>query len=311
MRKNGTDSPIRIALSLFASVWMIAFASGADGQTTAMSEWQTAAGGKMAFEVASIRLSKPGTFRPPNIPLGNDDATGPSGGIFQVDYPVWVLIQFAYKLNSDQRNMLRNSLPKWAATEAYTVQAKAEIPNATKDQMRLMVQSLLVDRFHLVVHFETKDMPVLALSLQKPGVLGQRLLPHEKGPPCDAVATISPENVPSFFPLTCDEYAIRPAGGQMVLWGSRNTTMNLLAESLNDRGALGKPVVDRTGLEGRFDFTMEWTMEGMPGATPESSDMPVTTFLEALREQVGMKLTPTRAGVKVLVVDNLERPTEN
>ena len=252
--------------------------------------------------------------------MENDDAMRPSGGTFHADDPVWVLIQFAYKLNADQGRILRDSLPKWATgdpfaptSESYSIGAKSELPNPTKDQFRLMVQSLLADRFHVQVHFEMKDLPVLALSLQKPGALGPKLLPHEKGPPCDAVVTISAERVPSFFPITCGEFAIRPGptGGRMVLWGSRDTTMDLLAAHLNDRGGVGKPVVDRSGLNGRYDFTMEWTMEALQVSTPEPPDTPVTTFLEALKDQLGMKLEPARAAVRVLVVDSLERPTEN
>jgi bla regulator protein blaR1 len=321
MRRNGVFFPVRFTLKLITSVWAIAFASLAFGQTTAAApDWQIAAGGNLAFEVASIRLTKPGAARPPSIPMENDDAMRPSGGTFRADFPVWVFIQFAYKLNADQCKILRDSLPKWATgdpfsrtAESYSIQAKSEIPNPTKDQLRLMMQSLLAERFHLQVHFEMKDMPVLALSLQKPAVLGPKLLPHEKGPPCDAVATISAEKVPSFFPITCGDYSIRPGptGGRMVLWGSRNTTMDLLAAHLNDRGDIGKPVVDRSGLNGRFDFTMQWTMEYLPVSTPVPPDTPVTTFLEALKDQLGMKLEPTRAAMKVLVVDSLERPTEN
>jgi uncharacterized protein (TIGR03435 family) len=188
------------------------------------------------------------------------------------------------------------------------VEARFENPNATKDQQRLMMQALLADRFKLTVHFETRELPVLGLVLLKPGVLGPKLLPHEKGPACDAVPTISAEKVPSFFPTECDTQAMRNVGGHALMMGSRNSTMAVLAGSLNSAGGLGKPVVDRTGLIGRYDFRLEWTLDE-PGSP--AADGPDTTFLEALKDQLGMKLEPIRAPVKVLVVDHLERPSEN
>ena len=98
-----------------------------------------------------------------------------------------IYITFAYKLwpTQQQGEALLAQLPKWAREESIVIEAKAD-GNPTKDQMRLMVQSLLADRFKLTLHFERRQTPVFALALAKPGRLGPKLRPHAEGPPCDA-----------------------------------------------------------------------------------------------------------------------------
>ena len=195
-----------------------------------------------AFEVASIKPSK--TFHPPNFPLDPGDAYAAVGGRFYADFPLIVYITFAYKLSltRDQRDALTAALPKWAASDLFEIEARAN-GTPTKDQMRLMMQSLLAERFKLAVHFESRDMPLLALVLAKPGKLGPNLRPHEQGPACDSGADV--------FPRQCQVYArIRTAKGT-VRDGSRNTTMEIFAGSLRE---LGRPVVDRTGLHGKIRF---------------------------------------------------------
>jgi bla regulator protein blaR1 len=144
-------------------------------------DWQTAAGGKMAFEVASVKLPKPGMFTMPTFFLGLDDAK-PPGGRFSGNFSLASYIWFAYKLRAFQFNEILAQLPKWA-NESYVIDAKAD-GNPTKDQMRLMMQSLPADRFKLRVDFETNEVPVLALTLVKPGKLVPKLRPHSEGPPC-------------------------------------------------------------------------------------------------------------------------------
>jgi hypothetical protein len=148
-------------------------------QTQKVPQWQTAAGGKMSFEVASIRLSKPGTFTLPSFPLSRDDSYTPTAGLFRADFPLMVYVEFAYKLwlTREQRESILAHRPKWVATDNFEIHARAS-GNPTKDQMRLMMQSLLADRFKLAIHFETQQVPVLALVLVKPGVTGPKLRPH-------------------------------------------------------------------------------------------------------------------------------------
>lgn len=97
-----------------------------------------------------------------------------------------MFIQFAYKLNGFQDKTAFDHLPKWATAEYFDIEAKAPNPNVTKDQMRLMVQSLLADRFKLAVHLEARDVPAMALVRVNPDKIGPRLRPHSEGPDCDA-----------------------------------------------------------------------------------------------------------------------------
>jgi beta-lactamase regulating signal transducer with metallopeptidase domain len=159
-------------------------------------DWQTKAGGKLAFEVASVKLSA-GRQTALNVPLDAGDRYTPTGGLFRADVPLWSYIQFAYKLwwpAEDQRKEI-DRLPKWVTNDRYSIEARAA-GNPTKDQYRLMVRSLLADRFKLAAHFETHHVPVLALTLAKAGKLGPKLIAHADGRACGD-PTLSPGPVPA------------------------------------------------------------------------------------------------------------------
>ena len=98
-------------------------------------------------------------------------------------------------------------LPKWVWSDMYDIEARAPMSNATKDEMRLMMQSLLAERFHLAAHFENQTVPVFALVLAKPGKLGPNLRPHESGPPCDTAGGNRPQDR-DVFPPDCETYAL-------------------------------------------------------------------------------------------------------
>lgn len=262
----------------------------------------------MAFEVASIKPSDPGKFTPPLFPLDAGDAYAATGGRFSADFPLVLYITFAYKLSlsPDQRQAVIEHLPKWVASDRFNIQAKAE-GTPTKDQMRLMMQSLLADRFRLAEHFETQDASIFVLTLAKPGKLGPKLHPHSEGPSCD-----TPDA--SVFPSRCDVQALTRFPGHMPMAGSRNTTMDLIAASLTGLGRLGRPVIDHTGLTGRFDYTLEWEPERESPEAPEAGVHPELQgpgFLAALREQLGLKLESARGPVRTLVIDHVKRPSEN
>jgi uncharacterized protein (TIGR03435 family) len=307
-----TVSILRILSFLLpAAVFVTLAAAVGLGQGPKVPDWQTAAGGKMEFAVASIRPGKPGEFTYPNFPISNDDSyvAGPNNS-FVAGFTFEVYIAFAYKLrlSSDERRAMFANQPGWVTADAYVIRAKAD-GNVTKDQLRLMMQSLLADRFKLAVHFETKEVPVLALTLVKPGKLGPKLRPHSEGPPCDR-----PDD--KVFPYQCDSYGFRRTPDHTNMEGSRNTTMSLLATSLTSIPgvSLAHPVVDQTGLSGRYDFTLEWAPESNVSATPGAgvqTDPQGPTIQEALKEQLGMELKSTKASLNVLVIDHVERPSEN
>lgn len=269
----------------------------------------------MSFEVASVKPSK-GAFVPPNFPLDPGDAYRPSGGLFRADFPLSVYIEFAYKLwpNEEQQREL-SRLPKWVSTDRYTIEARAAAGNPNKDQMRLMMQSLLADRFQLAARLETREVPVFALTLAKAGMPGPKLIPHADGPPCGRPGPSPGDGLPG-FPPDCETLAaINRPGSTVVLIGSRDVTMDRLANALSIAPlGLGRPVVDKTGLEGTFDFTLEWAPESR---TATASDAPAPsvpagpTAIEALRDQLGLKLVSTKAPLRILIVDKVERPSEN
>jgi uncharacterized protein (TIGR03435 family) len=266
----------------------------------------------MAFEVASIKPGRGGAL--PLFPLDAGDAYAPTGGRFFANFPLWAYIQFAYKIwpTEQQRREALAHLPEWAA-ESFTIEAQAE-GNPTKDQMRLMMQSLLADRFKLAVHFETRVVPVFALTLVNPGKLGPKLRPHAEGPPCDNAGWRQPApriaSDADVFPPVCDAFMMRSRASTLV--GSRNTTMALLAGALPSLGSLSRPVVDQTGMSGRFDFTIEWLFESAVVAPFRAEpDLPGPAFLDALREQLGLKLESMTGPVQILVIDSVDKPSEN
>ena len=202
---------------------------------------------------------------------------------------------------------LRERLPDWVTIERYDVQARAE-GNPTKDQMRLMMRALLAERFKLAVHYETRQGPVFALVPLKPGKTGPDLRPHPSDATCPKRAdesALMPPMVAGGFPATCGGIVRVPAStpGRLSL-GARDVTMGFIASSISGIGNLGRPVVDQSGLDGTFDFIIEWA----PDSTPEESG---PTFVEALQKQLGLKLEPRNGQIDVVVLDHIEHPTPN
>jgi len=292
------------------------------GQAPNEQDWEKAAGGKMEFEVASVRLN-PGPMEPANFRLSPDDAYAKTGGLLNADFPLATYIEFAYKVHStpEQFEAMYAHLPKWVLTDDYEIHARAPEQNPTKDQMRLMMQALLSERFGLVVHDETQETPVLEMFLLKPGTLGPKLHRHEDGPACSVTAPLAAGVVlkgADIFPAKCGGIEAVPKPNQMIVLGGRDTTLEMIANSFSI-GRLGRPVVDETGLTGKYDFTLTWQREpGTFGTGPgaASQDAPTSgqqgpTFLEAVGEQLGLKLKPGKAPLTVLVIDHVERPSEN
>lgn len=305
----------RMTCRTVAAVLLIAWAApllaqSPAGQGAAVPAWQVAAGGTMKFKAATVRLDKSGQFKKPSFPLSADDGMQPANGLFEADFPLIVYIQFAYKLwfTPEETRPLYASLPKWVLTDVYEIHAQA-YGKPSKDQMRLMVQSLLAERFGLKVHFEDQELRVFALMLTKPGKMGPKLSMHV--PSCGAAAPAK-----DVFPPSCLDQALMtiPRPNHVRLTGTRNTTMELIATYLSSIGELDRPVIDRTGLQGRYDFSLEFTPDSSlpaPGDADAEPGSPVTNFRAALQEQLGMKLEPAKAMRSVLVVDQVVRPAEN
>ena len=261
----------------------------------------------MAFEVASVREDK-GPFKPPSFALSADEWFRDPKGRFHADFELPVYIEFAYKiwLAPEEQRTLLEGLPEWVKTDRFAIEAVAP-QNATKDQYRLMMQALLADRFGLKLHFEQKELPVLAMVLVKPPKPGPRLIPHAQGQACDE------KPKPETFPSECYSFAAMPGKDGTWLSGSRATSMDLIGNFIGSlagsSGEIGRPVVNQTGLTGLWDYTLE---AAAPSQTPSDAQLSTgPTMLEAVQDQLGIKLKPARAIVAVPVIDRVERPNDN
>jgi uncharacterized protein (TIGR03435 family) len=284
-------------------------------------DWQAAAGGKVVFEKATVRQHTPAT--PPyavgsNFPLGPGDVYIPNGGYFiAVNLPLIAYIKFAYKITDSQELFLLPQLPGWVSRTRYDIQASAQ-GNPTKDQMRLMMQSLLADHFKLYVHYETRQVPVFELLVDQPGRLGPLLQRHPDDSPCPTTfrspsPTDPPQTIDSRFPVTCGGLlGMDPSAPGRFRAGARNVPMELIASSMAEgASSLDRPVLDRTGLTGNYDFAIEFAPQPNDPSTPSAksqSDPTGPTFVQALKEQLGLKLEQQTGPFDVLVIDNLVEP---
>jgi uncharacterized protein (TIGR03435 family) len=183
--------------------------------------------------------------------------------------------------------------PSWVESEHYDINAK---PSGTAhpdtDEQMAMLRKLLDDRFKLKFHREPKELSVYALTIAKGG---PKLKP----------AVPSPEGRQ---PLVI---VIYPVGGAKL--PARSATIGDLASVLQ-RATFDRPVLDQTGLTGRFDFDLEWTPDEFQfgGAVPrESAESTHPDLFTAIQQQLGLRLEATRGPVQTLVIDQVERPTDN
>jgi bla regulator protein BlaR1 len=284
----------------------------------AVPQWQTAAGGRMAFEVSSVKRNTAALDTSPpssNVTLiqqGAHDNFTPAGGLFSVrNTPLIFYLVFAYKLTAYQQQSASSQLPKWAIADRFDIQARAA-GNPSEDQLRLMMQTMLADRFKLAIHFEDRQLPAYAFVLSRAGKLGPQLQRHSDDPPCAAPSAKVPGGASS--PAICDRFIgeMQPSG--QLHMSARDETMANIADFSLVMGKLDRPVLDQTGLSGVFDFSIDFTpvLNGPPpsGATSQT-DNSGPTFLEALRDQLGLKLESTIGPVEVLVIDHVEGPSPN
>ncbi len=234
------------------------------------------------FEVATIKPSKP-------------DAQGKGFGvrghrISTFNTSLDDLITFAYGLHEKQ---IAGGAAAWAGTDKFDITGEPDLPGTpNSEQLRGMIQKLLAERFQLKFHYEKKELPVYALVLGKPPLKMTQ-------------ASADSGSLPSLM---------FPGLGQLP---AHNATMEDFAHVMQ-QAVLDRPVVDQTGLKGRWDFTLNWTPDesqfaGMGVKVPppsDKADAPPPLFT-AIQEQAGLKLEPTRAPVQVLVIDHVQKPSEN
>jgi uncharacterized protein (TIGR03435 family) len=219
-----------------------------------------------AFDVASIKRSA--------MPAGSRFQYLEGGRFLGM---TWIkqLVQVAYDLPDYQVS----GGPAWLITDRYEIEAKAEDPQAGAQEMKLMLRSLLADRFKLTFHREIKEFPVYGLIVDKGGPKLKPLKPGERAK-CRLDSS-----------LPCD------------IW-----TMARLAEAM--RYATRRPVFDQTGLVGEYDVVLTFDEAEAKNQTgPADSIKPPPA--SAIREQLGLRLDPQKASLPVIVIDDIQRPTAN
>lgn len=272
---------------------------------------QTTGGNKPAFEVATIK-------RNTAVQGGSRQGDQPGGRFSATRVTLRTLMGFAKYPGGG--SILGG--PNWMDSDLWDVEAKAAEGsvqprprildlNAPAGTIQLMVQSLLEERFQLKVHIETREQPVYELTIAKSGAKAK--LAEDQSPP------VMPEPGSPPFPAgAIPRGAMRMGRGDFA---DSAISMDVLASAL---AALyvGRPVINRTGLKGFYDIHLQWVPDpatnagpfqpGAPTAGPdpavESSGLSIFT---AIQEQLGLKLESAKGPVDVLIIDHVERPSEN
>ena len=232
-----------------------------------------------AFDVASIKLNTS-----PEAGINNRFSPG---RFSYVNTPLSVLIAIAYELRLD----MIVGIPEWASREKFDITATYN-PEIRQYAIRMqMLQRLLADRFGLRTHRELREMPVYELVIARAdGALGPQL--RRSTIDCSKP---TPENE-SLCGTRITPSLIR--SGSMLL--------GMLVDQLP--AAVGRTVIDKTGLTGQFDLALEWTPDTGSAAAPPPGGV---TIFTALQEQLGLRLQSTRTPLDVLVIDSVERPTSD
>jgi uncharacterized protein (TIGR03435 family) len=279
----------------------------------------------LTFEVASVKSSPPPDpsgrvfFGPPRGGPGTSDP----GQITWTNAALHSVLMTAYDVQ-----IYQVTAPAWFETERYDIVAKVPA-GATKAQVNVMWQNLLKERFGMVVHHESKEFPVDELTVAKGG-----LKIRETTLPPDAEAF-----TPAAGPPKLDKNGALEMNGSgaitFISLNANNPTAHMTARGLPSSDIasrlgelLRRPVIDKTGLTGKYDFTLEFTPDfaGVPppppppgaagpapgAASPGIASDPPTSIPAAVEKQLGLKLTSTKGKLDVIVVDRAEKvPTEN
>ena len=240
-----------------------------------------AADAPLAFEVATIKLSNPD--QPGKL------FTVRGRNVMTINTTLSDLIVFAYDLHQKQVA----GAPDWAESQKFDVTGQPESPGVPSiTQLRGMIRLLLTERFKLAFHRDKREMPVYAIVV---GPNGHKLTKNDN----------NPNGLPNLI--------FRGLGNLPV----SNATIAEFAGVMQS-AVMDRPVVDKTGLTGRWDFAIRWTPEesqfgGLGVRVPPPTDDPNAPpgIFTAFTDQLGLKLDPSRAPVEVLVIDKVEKPSEN
>ena len=201
--------------------------------------------------------------------------------------------------------------PAWLDTSRYVIQGKMEAADLAAMQkvpvekrltnFRLLQQSLLADRFKLKVHFETRIMPIYELVVAKGG-------PKLKATVMVPADAQNPAPHPAKGPGTGMQ-----GPGKLSGTGTTMSMTSVVLSQLPELGgaglsSVGRIVVDKTGLVGSYDWSLDWTPENVDSTSADANQPGLFT---ALQEQLGLKLVPTKGPVEVVVIDHIELPSAN
>jgi uncharacterized protein (TIGR03435 family) len=257
------------------------------------------------FEVASIKPAAPDQ-------RGMYIRNAPGGRLNINNMPLKEMIVLAWRIQPFQIS----GGPAWIESARYDISAKPD--HAPKqDEVPLMLQALLADRFQLKTHHETKELSIYALVLaNKDGKLGPRLTESKEG----SCTTFDPTKPPP--PPEPGKPPVLGCGGMFMgpdRLGASGVEVERLTPVLSR--ILGRTVIDKTGLTGKFDIQTQWTpdqnqLQSMAGGAQPDAQVPQfdpngPSIFTALQEQLGLKLESQKGPVDILVIDHVEKPSEN
>jgi uncharacterized protein (TIGR03435 family) len=272
----------------------------------------------LKFEVASVRPSTAATATPANSRMSGGPGTPDPERLTYTNIGLKTILLKAYGVLD-----YRLSGPDWLNSTRFDIVAKVP-PGATEAQLASMLQNLLVERFNMSLHHEPKEMAVYELTVGKNG---------SKLKDADLVIPPQPEREPGSRPPTIglpdkEGFPQIPSGRPMMLgrmtdgimrWTGKVQAVSDLAGFLGSE--LERPVVDKTGLTGKYDFSLAYSRDGLrqrqlpAGANaPPVDDTPSggVSLLKAVQDQLGLNLEAKKDPVDVLVIDRIDRqPTEN
>ena len=273
-----------LALALFMTFGLAGSALGQEAPKAPAAMQPMAADADPSFAVATIKPSKPDEVVTRIPPVG-----------YRTVLPmitVLKLVSFAYDLHNEQVV----GAPQWIGSETFDFEGVSDTQGRPDvEQLKTMIQKLLVDRFQLKFHWEKRELPAYVLAVGKKGAK----LDKSKEDVHGSQTFFIKQNGPASRTLT-----------------AKNVGVTELAHMMQFN-MLDRPVVDQTGLQGTYDFVLTWapdesqaTQDGTKAPSP-NGEPDVPGLFTAVQEQLGLKLSAAKTEVEVMVVDRVEQPSPN
>jgi len=276
---------------LFAAALLAIAAPGATAQTTLQTasapQAADASAKALEFDVISIHPNQSVPHIKNGVEYTSIRIGSPPDGFSASNYDLKMLIMEAYGIKYDRIS----GGPSWIDSEHFDLEAKVVAADGTTPQpltrelRKQMLRPLLADRFKLAVHNETRQLPVYELVVAKNGPKFQPANPEEK---FDESTKFS---------------------GMLTMLTLQTAPISVLTGELSAR--LSRPVLDKTGLTGKFDIKLEWARDTSLSSDAATNDTSGPSIFTAVQEQLGLKLVPTKGPVETIVIDHAEHPSAN